>query len=214
MSSYCSVEEAKSAGATGSAAELNEAIQQASERVERYTSELFQPTVLTLVRAVDREGRVLMRKHVGSITSVSWLGVASPLVTTAYRVVGDVIYLSGALGWADVTVLGAEPWNGGWANLATHGGEQRVEVTGTFGYASPPADVRQATALIVAAIRGADVDSEVPTTRADAEGNVLPVVPQQTQQVDRAPLRSRTTGVARADDLLASYVREPVRVRA
>lgn len=222
MSSYCTADEAKSAGATGSAVELTAAILAASERVERYTSELFTPTAQTREVLVDVNGVAHVHKRIKTVTSVSWAGVGSALPVESYRVhssstIGGRDTIELVLSYADVTVLGAEPWNGGWANL-TNTRDPRVTIVGTFGWDEPPQSVRMATALIAALIRGVDVDAEVPTLRADAEGNVLPVVPQRdsatTPAPDRAPLRSRTTGSAAADALLASYVREPVRMRA
>lgn len=233
MSSYCSLEQARSAGARGSDAEVTAAIVAASERVERYTGDLFAPTPLTLERRVDGDGVARIGKRVQSVTSVAWAGAAA-MLTSAYRVSSsktggvDSVSLYGDLSWADVTVLGAEPWNGGWANLSRNGGrDPRVTIVGVFGWDSPPYDVVQATAIIAAAIRSDDVltDSASGGTTADTEGNVLPVVPPFTDQgttqheVERevealGRVRHRTTGIGRADSLLAPYVREPVRIRA
>jgi hypothetical protein len=231
VSNYCTTEQARSAGATGSDAEIAAAITAASTRVERYTSELFEPTALTLDLDVDSDGIARPRKRIQSVTSVTWYGAPAPIATTGYRVSSstnggrDEIALYGDLSWADVTVLGAEPWNGGWANLS-RSRDPRVSVVGVFGWDAPPYDVVQATALIAAHIRDADVltDSAEGGTTADAEGNVLPVVPpfssnettekaveREVQQLGLA--RARTTGVLAADSLLASYVREPVRFR-
>jgi hypothetical protein len=231
MSSYCSLDEARSAGATGNDAEVTAAIEEASERVERYTGDVFEPTPMTLQVDVDGEGIAWLRRRIRLITSVTWLGAPEPVATSAYRVdssvvVGgrDTIAMYGDLSWADVTVLGAEPWNGGWANLARR---QTIVVVGVFGWDAPPAGVRRATAMIAAKLRDDDVLTDSASsggTTADAEGNVLPVVPpfmsgdttqaaveQAVEQLGR--VRSRTTGVVAADVELASYVREPVRFR-
>lgn len=227
MSSYATLDQARSAGARGNDAEITDAIIEASARVERYTGELFTPTALTLDLPVDGDGIAHPRKRIQSVTSVTWYGAPTPIVSTAYRVSSslnggrDEIALYGDLSWADVTVLGAEPWNGGWANLS-RSREPRVTVVGTFGHTEPPHDVVQATALIAARIRSEDVltDTVSGGTTADAEGNVLPVVPpfrvdqvEQRVQLD-ARVRHRTTGVLAADVLLAPFVREPVRMRA
>lgn len=226
MSNYCSLDDARSAGATGSDAEVTAAIVEASERVERYTSDVFAPTTLTLQADVDNEGVAWLRKRIRSITSVTWVGAPAPVAVSAYRVnsstlIGgrDTIAMYGDLSWADVTVLGAEPWNGGWANLSR---TQAIIVVGEFGWDAPPAAVTRATAHIAAKIRDDDVltDSASPGgTSTDAEGNVLPVVPPfnedeaETKLQQAAVVRSRTTGVLAADVALAPYVREPVRFR-
>lgn len=222
MSAYVSLEEARSAGASGSDAEVLAAIEAASARVERYTRDVFEPTLLTQTLDVLPDGVVRSVKRIIAVDSVALYGVASPLDPTGWRLESDgTILVLAFIGGGDITINGAEPYNGGWANLMTR--EPRVIVTGTFGWATPPYDVKQATALIAAAIRGADVLTDSATTSgtaADAEGNVLPVVPPFNEDERRdelaaaARVRSRTTGVLEADALLASYVREPVRIRA
>lgn len=233
MTGYCSEQQARDAGATGNAASVLAAIDAASLRVERYTGDVFAPVAMTLQLPVGRDGTVRPGKRIVSVDSVTWLGTASPLVPSSYSVSSsatrgarDQIALVGALGWADVTVLGAEPWNDGWAGLSSRFGysDPQVVVVGTFGWATVPFDVAAATALIAATIRAADdtpdVDAPAASSKSvDSEGNVLPVVPpfddgkqQQTAQL-LARVRSRTTGSIEADALLASYVREPVRIR-
>lgn len=231
MSMYCTIEDAKSAGAVGTDPEITEAITDASERVDRYTGDLFVPTARTFDFTVGGDGVVRVRRRIQSVTSVTWAGAGSPMVTSAYVVSSsktgghDTISLYGDLSWADVTVLGAEPWAGGWANLSSRGRDPHVIVVGVFGWDSPPRDVVRATALIAAAMRREDDTPATPTdgatgTVADTEGNVVPVAPPFTDDASRsavqqlARVRNRTTGVLEADVLLAPYVREPVRMRA
>lgn len=217
--SYCTREDVKSHGGSGSTAELDAAIVVAMERVDRYCGEWFELRAATLQLRVDEDGIARAHKRIESVTSVTFLGAPSPLLPSAYAVSSsktsggrDRIVPHGAFGWADVTVLGAEPWNGGWSNLLR---QRELTVVGTFGWADTPAGVREATAIIAAQVRSGDVDSEIASQRADEEGNVLPVVPGRVVVVDdRAPLRARTTGSAQADALLAPFIREPVRVRA
>lgn len=226
--SYCTLEQARSGGARGTDAEIVEAIAAAEDRVNRYTGDLFEPTPQTLTLDVDGDGLVRPRRRIQSVTSVTWLGASTPMVTSAYVVSSsltggrDTIALYGDLSWADVTVLGAEPWNGGFANLSRRRDPQ-VVVVGVFGWTTPPFDVTLATALIAAEIRSSDLLTDSGSaggTTADTEGNVLPVVPpfvtDDTEQdvLLAARVRSRTTGVLRADALLSRYVREPVRMRA
>lgn len=227
MSSYASIDEAKSAGATGTDVEIEAAIVEASERVERYTGELFTPSPLTIEAVVDGDGLAHMRKRIQTITSVTWLNAPQPVSSTAYRVSSsktsgarDTIGMYGDLSWADVTVLGAEPWAGGWANLS--GREPRITVVGVFGWDAPPPAVRRATALIAARLRADDhstAGGDSTGTTTDTEGNVLPVEPpfmnddNEDELLRGAVVRARTTGVLAADAELAPYVREPVRFR-
>lgn len=231
MSSYCTLIEARDAGAVGSDAEVQTAIESASARITRYTRELFEPTVLTLDRPIGGDGRVLTHLRIIDVTAVRYLGWATPIVSSSYRVLKsseadgrvDSILLADTLAWADVTVLGAEPWNGGWANLmyGNVGGEPHVEIDGTFGYDETPEVVSEACAIVAAQLRGRDrtpaSSGGVDRTPTDVEGNVIPVVPLSSAVDDLQQLvrsRARTTGSKRADELLAAYVREPVRIRA
>lgn len=216
--SYCTREQAKSAGARGSAAELDAAIADAQERVERYTGDVFEPTVLTVDADVDSEGFAYLPRRVIDVDSVSWYGVATPIDVAGYRVSSsstpggrDRIELAGSLGWSDITVNGAEPWNGGWLGYASRFGSPRVTVVGTFGWAEVPSQVRDATALLAAHLRGTDADAEDPTVQVDVEGNVLPVV-ESAKPAKSDSVRDRTTGSAVVDELLADYVRQPVRI--
>lgn len=216
--SYCSRDEAKSAGARGSIAELDAAIADAQERIERYTSDVFEPTQLTIEADVDSEGFAYLRRRIITIDSVSWYGVATPIDAAGYRVSSssnpggrDRIELAGSLGWADVTINGAEPWNGGWLGYASRYGPPRVVVEGTFGWQTVPSQVRDACALLAAHLRGADADAEDPTVQVDVEGNVLPVV-ESVKPAKSDSVRDRTTGSAAVDELLADYVRGVVRV--
>lgn len=239
MATYCTIEQAKSAGARGSDAEITAAIERASLRVSRYTGETFEPVAKTKRVKLGRDGRALVHERIVSVTAVRWAGVQQPIGVDGYRVessivdgVQDAIVLAGSQSWADVTVLGAEPWAGGWAGLSSQRrGDEKLDVEGTFGWATAPEDVAEATALVAAHLREGDelrdelpAESEQPNPiMTDDEGNVLPVVPPfengTEYEVERAArlnsrARSRTTGVVEADVLLASYVREPVRFRA
>jgi hypothetical protein len=153
---YCSIDQARSAGALGTDDEVLAAIVQASLRVERFTSDLFAPQLRTLRRKVDDDGIVRVRKRVSSISSVTFEGASTPLAVESYSVRSssddgfpDQIVLGGLQAWSDVTVNGAEPWNGGWVGLAQRFGASRdpyVTVVGEFGWSSPPLDVQQVTA--------------------------------------------------------------------
>lgn len=225
---YCTLEQARSAGATGSDDEVTAAIVHASDRVARYTGDLFTPTDQTRQVRVDGDGIARLRLRIRSITSVTWVGASAPIEPSSYVVsssttIGgtDTIALYGALSWADVTVLGAEPWAGGWANLSGTR-EPSVVVVGSFGWDAVPPDVALATALVAAELRRDDAVTdagETAGTVADPEGNVIPTAPPFGEpDADvvslQARVRHRTTGVVKADAMLAPYVREPVRIRA
>lgn len=215
---YCTVAEAKSAGARGSAAELAAAIADATQRVDRYCGDLFAPTPLTITAEVDGNGYAYVHRRIVSVSSVTWAGSVTPIDPVGYRVSSssqlggrDRIELAGALGWSDVTILGAEPWAGGWLGYASRFGAPTVDVVGVFGWDAVPGQVRDATAQLAAYLRGSDADADDPTAQVDVEGNVLPVAPS-AQPAKEDSVRDRTTGSAVADELLADYVRAAVRI--
>lgn len=207
---YCTVAQAKAAGATGTDAEITAAILAAQQRVDRFTSEIWETRAGVTVRARFRgDGLALLPRRVQTVDSVTYAGATVPLGTAAYRVrssstIGEVDaieYVSGLGGWNDL-VVGAERWNGGWANLGV-GSRDEVLVVGTFGHTTTPAPVAEATALLAASISTSG--GEAPTG-TDAEGNASGL---------RDPELTPTgagTGVAQADDLLRPYRRQPVRV--
>jgi hypothetical protein len=175
---------------------------------------------------VDGEGFAYLHRRIVSITSVSWYGASTPIDPLGYRVssssaIGghDRIELAGALGWSDITILGAEPWNGGWAGYSARYGGARVVVVGTFGWATIPGAVRDATAQLAAYLRGNDADAEDPSVLVDTEGTVLPVAPSvrkthqgTAEERESDTVRDRTTGYGVADELLADYVRRAVKI--
>lgn len=224
---YCTEADARSAGARGSHAEIAAAITAAQERVDLYTGDTFQTVPLTVTAEVDQDGYAYLHRRIATITSVTWAGATAPIDPLGYRVSSssvpggrDRIELYGALGWADVTVLGAEPWNGGWVGFASRYGPPTVTVVGTFGWSSVPLQVRDATAALTAHLLGVDADRDDPTIYTDEEGNVLPVVtspqqpalptPEHTYQGEQRT--NRTTGSRVVDELLEAYVRTPVRI--
>lgn len=230
MSMYCTLDQARDAGASGSDDEVTAAIERATDRVIRYTHELFTPETLTIVRPVSRDGAVYTHLRIGTVTAVRYVGWSTPISPGSWRYTTsetpgqtDAVLLVGALAWSDITVLGAEPWNGGWANLylPTADVQAQVELDGTFGWDAPPGDVAEATAIIATHLRRGDKTPEgsgSATTSVDGEGNVIPVLPPlASASADVATYqrtRTRTTGSLHADELLATYLREPVRVRS
>lgn len=224
---YCTVAQAKTAGATGTDAEVSAAIVAASARVDRFTADQFTPGTLTVVGTAAPDGTVLLRRRVRSVTSVSVVGgyggPASALVpSTGYMVLSsatpgqvDALILGGR-GVADALVVGAEPWNGGYAGLlGSAWATGQVSITGSFGWDAPPPEVVGATALLAAHLGGAGVTGLDPTMAGgaspdvDEEGNVTRV--SVTAPGPELGAR-RTTGLETADAILAPYVRSQVRL--
>lgn len=215
---YASIDQARAAGATGDDAAVVTALGTARRLVDAYTSAWWEPTAASIVASVGADGLVLLPRVVRTVDRVSPVGG----VEAAYPVSGYRVYSSDTLGqvdgvqlaagaWADATVVGAEPWHGGYANL--FGGVQRVTVTGTFGAAAPPPEVVDAAAalaawrttggsLIAATAGGAGV------VDTDDEGNAVTITLDSTVPAPRA----RTTGLEAADIVLQSLIRDALRI--
>lgn len=207
---YCTVAQARAAGATGTDAEVTAAILAAQQRVDRFTSEIWETRPATTVRARFRgDGLALLPRRVQTVDSVTYAGSTVPLGAAAYRVrssavIGDVDaveYVSGMGSWNDL-VVGAERWNGGWANLGV-GSRDQVLVVGTFGHETTPAAVAEATALLAASIRTEGGEAPEGT---DAEGNASGLPDPELTPAGVG------TGLAQVDDLLRPYRRQPLRV--
>ncbi len=206
---YCTLPEARAAGATGTDAEVTAAIVAATARVDRYTGEIWETRPGVTVRArFGGDGVALLPRRVQTVDMVTFAGATSPLTASAYRVrssavMGDVDaveWVSGLGDWNDL-VVGAERWNGGWANLGG-GSRNQVLVTGTFGHKATPQPVTQATALLAAAIR----TGGLPPAGTDLEGN-----PNGLADPNLTPAGSGT-GLTAADELLRPLRRAPLRV--
>lgn len=221
---YCTLAEARAAGAVGTDAQVQEAIANAAVRVEAFTGDFFEPRVLTVVARVGGDGRAFMPHRVTSATAVTEVkdaDTATVLGTQAWRTYSsvmtgevDAVGVGPAHRGYNILVNGMEPWNR--YNLP-----QRIQVTGTFGWATPPTAIHIATAMLAAewtkAHRG-DEDGNpatpnvIDTTSADPEGNVIPVVPPfgtdgESTFLDAVSSR-RTTGNRRVDALLVDYRRD------
>lgn len=204
---YCTLAQARAAGATGTDQEVTDAILAARRRIDRHTGDTFAPTLMELVGRVSPDGTVLLPRIVRSIDRVTPVGRTDPLATTAWRALssrtpGQVdAVLIGGVGVGDPLIAGAEPWMGGWANLLGGLATGQVEVVGSFGWDEPPVEVAAAAAILAASIRAGSLPL---TTRTgpdtDDEGNVVKVTVGATS----APTTGmRTTGNAEADALLA-----------
>jgi hypothetical protein len=227
---YCTLAEARAAGAVGDDAAVTLAITQAEALVENYTGDFFSPRVLTVVARLGGDGRAMLPYRVTAADSIT--AVADADGDTSYAAGVWRTYTSSVEGDVDavglgrdhvgtnVLVVGLEPW----APAAAYRG--RLRVTGTFGYVTPPVAVSMATAWLAAKITQStrlDDDGNPLTplpqtaTTTDPEGNVLPVVPpfQDSDDVDLIPgATGGSTGSRKADRILAPYRRITVLVGA
>lgn len=214
---YCSVAQARDAGATGTDAEVTAWISAAMERITAYTQQLFEPTPLVVVADVAPDGLVLLPRRVRTITAVAPVlddGDATVLPASAYRVTSsDVLGAVDAVhmrwgGYNDL-IVGAESWAGGWRGLFDRWGAEQAKVTGEFGYATVPVLVAQACALLAAHIQGqalpSDADSaQSPGLNVDDEGNNVRI---ENTDDDTEPLPpSASTGSTQVDALLVGYL--------
>lgn len=214
---YCSVDQARAAGCSGTDAEVAAWISAATERITSYTQQLFEPTALVVVADVAPDGLVLLPRRVRTVTSVTPVvttdDTPSSLPSSAWRVTSaDVLGAVDAVhlrwGGYDDLIAGAESYSGGWRGLFERWGMEQARVEGEFGYAEVPALVAQACALLAADIEtqaapsdadhvqtpGLDVDDEGNNVRIEDDAPATPVSP------------SSSTGLPQADALLVGYL--------
>lgn len=227
---YCTIAQARAAGATGSDADVTAAIEAAAARVDLHTREWWETRTATVAAAVLQDGLTLLPRRVQTVTSVVALldrTPDTPIPATAYRVTSsrvlgnvDAVHIGcGASGGWDDLVAGAESWNGGWAGLLGRWAAERVEVTGTWGWEVTPSAVAQATALVAAWTQqqaaSGQTDSTAPAGSGgldvDDEGNNVRITPatpgvDEEQGDDGRGLRP-STGLPAADALLRPYLR-------
>lgn len=211
---YATLEQARARGAQGTDPAVTAAITAAMERVDRYTGDHFEP-VTEAMQVRVRGDYAPVRRRLQSITSIT-----RPVPGQADRTIPATAYLLEPHGvrfraWgSDILVAGAEPWNGGWANLIGPLDGAYVTITGTWGWSEVPDDVADATAILAAL--------EAPATwqpQADAEGDPVGVPPAEPddyrdpseERVVPAGRLERTTGSAEADRLLAPFIASLVR---
>jgi hypothetical protein len=213
-------------GADGDDTAVTAALNAAAERVKRFCRDEFERVTDTRVLDVVN-GFAWAPTRMGLPTAVTtwrgslgWVAVvasawtavpaaaAPPLAGDTY----DGLQLVTAGG--DGLIAGAEPWNGGWANL--YGSVERVRVTGPWGWQTTPANVVLASEMLAGQIGAGPY---VPS--ADAEGNPVGnpagYVPGTStasppEHVMVAGRLEDTTGLAAADRLLVPYRRNPFRL--
>lgn len=213
---YCTIEQARQAGAVGSDPAVAEAIVDARELIDRFTGDVFEPTTIAVTARVAPDGTAHLPLTVRTVSSVRAVGAGVDLPGTGYLVLSsmirgqiDAVILGGA-SQSDILVLGAEPWAGGYSNLLGHAPAQIV-VTGLFGRDAPPVAVRDCAAVLAAArtlgklsVVNAGRGTGVPDT--DDEGNAVSI----TVSTD-TPLAS-STGLPEVDTALGPFVRQTIEV--
>ncbi|RMB85621.1 hypothetical protein [Streptomyces shenzhenensis] len=216
---YCSEEAARTAGVTGSDAEVAAWIAVARERIDAYTQQCFEPTDLVVVADVGAGGLVILPRRVRIITSVMPVLAADDgpsIPSSAYRVTSskvfgqvDAVHL--AWGGYDDLVVGAESYNGGWLGLWERWGAEQVKVAGSFGYDEPSLLVGQACALLAAHLQAeaapSDADAEQdPSLQVDDEGNNVAIEDSDDEPSEGVVTASASTGSSQVDALLAGYL--------
>jgi len=214
---YCSIDQARAAGCTGTDPEVAAWIALAQGRVDRYTQQVFEPTDLTIAADIGPDGLILLPRRVRTVGAVVVAdagggGVAIPAAAyrvTSSAVLGDVdavqLYASG---WDDL-VVGAESYNGGWAGLLDRLCADRAQVVGSFGYDAPPPGVDLATAMVAAYVQQVTTGATAPDGTAppgnldvDDEGNQVAITDEVATTAADSPA-APSTGVAAADALLS-----------
>lgn len=210
---YATIDEARDAGAQGDDAAVLVALLAARRVIDRYTGDVFAPTVITVVARPAPDGTTQLPYRVRSVSSVRPVGEGAVLPAASYLVTSsatpgqiDAVML-GRGSTFDLLRLGAEPWNGGYRGLVSSSVTGQVEVTGEFGPDETPREVAECTALLAAHLTTLSTATpgapgSLPDT--DDEGNV--VVITVSAQVRRAP----TTGHELVDALLSGYVRQRI----
>lgn len=214
---YCTVEQARTAGAIGTDAEVAAWISAATERITAYTQQLFEPTPLVVVADVAPEGLVLLPRRVRSVTSVTPVvdtDDAPSLPSSAWQVtssdvLGSVDAVHLRWGGYDDLIVGAESYNGGYRGLFERWGLEQARITGEFGYAEVPALVAQACALLAAHIQAqaapSDADAQQdPGLDVDDEGNNVRIEDDTEETTAVSP--SASTGSTQVDALLVGYL--------
>ncbi|MFD5901003.1 hypothetical protein ACFWHG_05825 [Streptomyces microflavus] len=214
---YCSVDQAREAGCTGTDGEVAAWISAATERITAYTQQFFEPTVAVVVADVAPDGLALLPRRVRSVTSVTPVvsGDDAPsLPSSAYRVTSSEV-LGGVdavhLRWGgyDDLIVGAESYNGGWRGLFDRWGAEQARISGTFGYAEVPPLVTQACTLLAAHIQAKASPSDADSTAApgldvDDEGNNVRIEDSDEETTPVTP--SASTGSTQVDALLVGYL--------
>lgn len=213
---YCTLQQARDAGAVGTDLEVAAAIAEAERMVDAFTGAIWEQRDLTVVSRVDADGTIFLPYVVQSVTSVTLIGRDTALPEASYLVLSstvlgqiDAVVLGAGAGWADPLIVGAEPWVGGYANLWGGAPTGQATVVGTFGPTDTPRAIRDATAALAAWATSSGQIVTAPTRPAvNDEGDTISV----TIDTDQVAVRASTTGVEQVDTILTPLVRHPIRV--
>lgn len=200
---YSTLAAARAAGATGTDAEVQAALDLAGAQIDTLTSEWWNTRVATVRVQVDRDGYARLPRRVQTVTAVRPVGGLSDLTPSLYLVESSAV-----LGGRDRLRL-AGSGDGRWDVLRNHdplhymGHQDRqpasLDVTGTFGVDPTPAAISEAEARIAARITGSP-------TVVNAEGDADLGTPPQT------PDLTYPTGDPQVDALLRPFIPSKVRV--
>ncbi|MFJ8144683.1 hypothetical protein ACIQ6R_06360 [Streptomyces sp. NPDC096048] len=216
---YCSEEDARDAGCTGTSAEVTAWIAAAQERIDAYTQQVFEPTDLVVVADVGADGLVILPRRVRTVTSVMPVlepddGASIPASAyrvTSSRVLGQIDAVHLAWGGYDDLVAGAESYNGGWLGLWERWGAEQVKVLGSFGYDTVPQMVGQACALLAADLQAKAAPSDADAAedgglQVDDEGNNVAIEDTDDDGASGVVGPTASTGSTQVDALLTGYL--------
>lgn len=186
--------------------QLTDAIVRMGNRFDRFAGDHFEPESLVLELAGSGTDSMLLPRRIRTITqietrlvptsaytvqAVGLYRAVSSLSADGLQVLGDVDKL-----WLLNQLVGADGSSAVWPR-----GAGRVKITGTFGWAAPPADVKRAVALMV-------WDHFIPINadlrRVDRWG-----LPDGTFYSNT---KSEPTGLPEVDDIIEGYRRPGIDV--
>lgn len=203
--SYASLSEARAYGVGTDQADdatLQTYLDLASKVVDDYTGRSFGIAAISTVTVRDqRNARVALPTPFTAVTAVAVNG-GNPLAVAAYQVEPWGLRL--VWGYRDAD---------GWPVTSVRTGNTGVDVavTATFGYATVPLPVKQATLALTDYLLARSTYRVI--SSVDAEGNptTLPTAAASSQATlvdpDESPISADTTGLIDADRWLRSYRR-------
>lgn len=179
---YATLAEARAQGATGTDAEVQAALDRASLVIDQITAAWWDSRTATVRAHVDRNGVARLPRRPITVTAVRVPGATTDLDASTYRV-----ETADTLGGRNRILLGGTL--GRWDPLRNHDPlrygpdtePQEVEVTGTFGSATTPAAITEATARLAASYAGG-------ATTVNAEGDASLGTPPQVPSLDLADI--------------------------
>lgn len=196
-------------------AQIIDAISQARERIDKYTSDTFEPVTMTALVTVGADGVALLPRRMISVAAVEFLlapgvplAASQYLATSSGAIAGqiDQLVLYGN-GWGNVdTIVGLESWN----RDTSLGARRQLLVTGSFGWSAVPDAVHDAAVLLAVAQLGGPGQTASVNAEGDADLGTPARVPELV--VAEGSSSGATTGHGGADALLSLYTRALLRV--